>query len=75
MDNETIAIGYRDIVYRIDPKSVDITEFVDFLSNPRNPIRVLGYQLKEVYKNLLPIKNPSRRWRGREIVLAFDHLG
>ena len=65
MDDETIAIGYRDIVYRINPKSVDITEFIDFLSNPRNPIRVIGYQLKEVYKKLLAYKKPLQEVEGQ----------
>ncbi len=65
MDDETIAIGYRDIVYRIDPKSVDITEFIDFLANPRNPIRVIGFQLKEVYKKLLAYKKPLQEVEGQ----------
>ncbi len=56
--NDTlISIGIWSDIYTIDPKQIDLGEFIDILLSLEN-LEIMGYDLKEDYKRLLAIKNP-----------------
>jgi DNA polymerase I len=56
--NDTpISIGIWVDIYTIDPKQIDLGEFIDMLLSLED-LEITGYDLKEDYKRLLAIKKP-----------------
>jgi 5'-3' exonuclease len=53
-DKENILLALGNTFYRIEPRKVDITGFLDFLQ--KSDIRIVGYNVKEDLKNMFRYK-------------------
>ena len=58
-DGDTLWIAVEGSVFLIDPKYIDLNEFISWLLG--SDIEIRGYELKEDYKRLLAIQKPLQK--------------
>lgn len=59
-----IALTLQDEIYTLDTRKVEASSFIDFLFTLED-IEIVGYDLKEDYKNLLAFKKPLQGVEGQ----------
>lgn len=59
-----IVFTREDQIYRVDARKVEVSSFIEFLLSVAN-IEIIGYDLKEDYKNLLAFKKPLQSVEGQ----------